>query len=149
MDRVNYKVETAGLGKLKPYHFVVIFARCKDKWLYCRMKGSDDYGNAGGHIEEGESTLEAAKRELYEETGALNFDIEAAFDFSTYSTEYGLKSGQVFFAKIYELGKLPDFEMEEVMLYDTIPEKLRFPDILPVLYNVMQEWLIKKTGIPK
>ena len=149
MDRVRYKVETAELGKLKDYHFSVIFARYNEKWLYCRQKGSDDYGNAGGHIEEGESALEAAKRELYEETGALSYDIEGAFDYSTYSNEYGLKNGQIFFAQIHELGKLPDFEMEEVKLYDSIPEKLRFPDILPILYSAMQEWLIKKTGNPK
>lgn len=31
--------------------------------------------HAGGHREDGEDILETAKRELYEETGAITFDI--------------------------------------------------------------------------
>jgi 8-oxo-dGTP diphosphatase len=47
----------------------------------------------------------------------------------------------VFFAQIHELGDIPDFEMAEVKLFDTIPDKMRFPKILPVLFEKMQTWL--------
>ncbi|MCL2776336.1 MAG: histidine phosphatase family protein, partial [Oscillospiraceae bacterium] len=77
-----WKVSTSDFGSLKSYRFVVIFARYQDKWLYCRATERDTFETAGGHIEDGETPLEAAKRELYEETGAIKFDITPAFDYS-------------------------------------------------------------------
>ena len=87
-----------------------------------------------------ETPLKAAKRELYEETGALKYDITPAFDYSVHiPTEYS--NGQVFYAHIHELGDLPDYEMAEVGLFDTFPDKMRFPKILPILFDSMQMWL--------
>ena len=131
-------VRTADLGALKAYRFVVIFARYKDKWLYCRAKERDAFETAGGHIEQGETTLAAAKRELYEESGAVKFDITPVFDYSVH-IQTGYSNGQVFFARIHELGDIPDFEMAEIKLFDTIPDKMRFPIILPVLYERVKE----------
>ncbi|MDR1736729.1 MAG: histidine phosphatase family protein [Oscillospiraceae bacterium] len=133
-------VRTADLGALKVYRFTVIFARYRDKWLYCRAKTREGYETAGGHIEEGETPLEAAKRELFEETGAVKYEIIPAFDYSVHvNTAYS--NGRVFFAKVGELGDLPDFEMAEVKLFDAIPDEMRFPKILPILYDKMQMWL--------
>jgi len=133
-------VRTTDTGELKAYKFTVIFSRYKDKFLYCRAKERDCYETAGGHIESGEKPLESAKRELYEETGAVKYDIMPAFDYSAHFP-YFYNTGQVYFAQIYELGKMPDYEMAEVKLFDTIPDKMRFPKILPVLYEKMQMWL--------
>ncbi len=55
--------------------YVVIVARHEGKWVFCRHKKRDTWEIPGGHIEKGESALEAAKRELYEETGAVNFSL--------------------------------------------------------------------------
>ena len=131
-----WKIDIFDLGELKAYKFVVIFSRYQNKWLYCRAKGSENYETAGGHIEQGETPLEAAKRELYEETGALKFDITPAFDYSV-RRPYAVGNAQVFLAQIYELGDIPGHEevMEEVKLFDEIPEKMRFPHILPALYE--------------
>jgi len=134
------EVLTVELGSQKFYRYVVVFSRYKDKWLYCRIKDSDAYGNAGGHIEHGETPLDAAKRELFEETGAVNYDITPIFDYSVYIPN-ARSCGQVFLAHIHELGDLPDFEIDEVRLFDTIPDKLRFPHILPVLYKRVQAWI--------
>ena len=49
---------------------VVIYAKYKDKFVMCRHKGRKTWEIPGGHIEEGELPELAAKRELYEETGA-------------------------------------------------------------------------------
>ena len=142
----DMEVLTAELNILKGYSFVVIFARYKDKlsnrqgWLYCRAKERDTFETAGGHIEPGETPLEAAKREFYEETGAIDFDIEPAFDYSV-NKPTGYSTGQVYLAHIHELGALPDYEMAEVRLFDAMPEKMRFPHILPVLYRRMQVWV--------
>ena len=122
------------------YRYVVIFARYADKWLYCRAKNRDTFETAGGHIEKGETPLEAAKRELYEETGASGFDIRGVFDYSVHRPD-SYSNGQVFLADVHGLDRLPDFEMAEVKLFDTIPDKMRFPLILPVLFEKVRTFL--------
>ena len=147
-DYTQPRVCIYDLGALKAYRYVVIFARFRDRWLYCRAKGRDIYETAGGHIEQGESPLEAAKRELYEETGAVKYTIEPAFDYSVHiPTEYSY--GQVFFARIEELGTIPDYEaaIGGVDLFDTIPGEMRFPKILPALYERMQGWPGAREGL--
>ena len=112
--------------------------------VHSRAHGSDCYETAGGNIKSGETPLEAAKRELYEETGAVKYDIEPVFDFTAPVSTNNLTwyaNAQVFFAQIHELGDIPDFEMAEVKLFDTIPDKMRFPKILPVLFEKIQTWL--------
>jgi len=137
-DIKKCKVYTVGLGMLKAYRYTVIFARHNEKWLYCRAKERDTFETAGGHIEPGETPLDGAKRELYEETGAISFDITPLFDYSVhYPSVYS--NGQVFYARIDQLGDLPDYEMAEVKLYDEIPDKMRFPEILPVLFRKVRE----------
>ena len=137
----QHKVCTADLGELKAYKFIVTFARYQDKWLYCRAKERDTFETAGGHIEEGETPLEAAKRELYEEMGATKYNITPAFDYSVHNGNRYYSHAQVFFAQVHELGDMPNFEMAEVKLFDAIPDKMRFPLILPVLYEKLQNWL--------
>jgi len=140
VDYENCKVRTVPLGKLRAYKYTVIFARYRDKWLYCRHRERDVYETAGGRVEEGETMLEAAKREFFEETGAVKFDIRAAFDYSVH-LPHVYSNGQVFLAHVHELGDMPDFEMSEVALFDAMPNKMRFPKILPVLYLQMQGWI--------
>jgi 2,3-bisphosphoglycerate-dependent phosphoglycerate mutase len=132
------RVTTTDLGALRSYIFIVVFASYQGKWLYCRAKTRDSFETAGGHIEDGETPLEAAKREFYEETGAVSFDITPAFDYKVrFPNVYS--NGQVFIAEINELGNMPDYEMAEVKLFDTIPDKMRFPQILPILYEKVRE----------
>jgi len=131
-----HDVKCFPLGELTDYIYTVIFARHKNKWLYCRHKNRDTFETAGGQIETNETPLESAKRELFEETGAVKFDITPVFDYSVNDS-----NGQAFLAHIHELGDMPDFEMAETALFDTTPEhrNLRFPQILPVLYDYLQE----------
>jgi 8-oxo-dGTP pyrophosphatase MutT (NUDIX family)/thymidylate kinase len=138
------RVTLAPINSLAAYRFTVIFARIgkiEGSWLYARHRKRDTWETAGGHIEPGETPLECAKRELYEETGAVKFYISPAFDYSVHTpTEFSY--GQVFFADIEELGALPpEYEMAEVKAFETIPDKMTYPDILPVLFAEMQRWL--------
>ncbi|MDT8716810.1 NUDIX domain-containing protein [Clostridium sp. 19966] len=122
------------LNSLKKYKYVVIIAKLNDKWLLCKHKKRTTFETAGGHIELNETPLEAAKRELFEETGAVSYDIKPVFDYwagDDDSTGYGM----VFFAHIKELGELPESEMERVECFDELPENLTYPAITPVLFK--------------
>ena len=55
--------------------FAVIIAKFQGKWVFCKHRQRDTYELPGGHREAGESILDAAKRELQEETGALDFSL--------------------------------------------------------------------------
>ena len=140
-DYDNSMIVIAELGELEAYRFTVIFARHNGNWLYCRHKERDTFETAGGRIEPGETPLDGAMRELYEETGATKFDIFPAFDYVV-CTDMGFANGQVFYAEVQELGALSQaFEMAEVRAFNTIPDKMRFPQILPVLYAEMEKWM--------
>lgn len=121
--------------------FAVVAARYDNQWLLCRKKGSDTWELPGGHREEGETIHAAARRELWEETGAKGFQLEPV---AAYSYEYeGRKDiGALFFADIWDLGDAPaDFEMEEAGLFDAMPENMSYPTIQPYLMGRVQEWL--------
>jgi 8-oxo-dGTP diphosphatase len=53
--------------------FAVIAARYQEKWIFCRHKERVTWEIPGGHREVGEDILDTARRELYEETGAIYF----------------------------------------------------------------------------
>ena len=46
--------------------FAVIIAKTNGKWVFCKHKERDTYEVPGGHRENGEDILSAAKRELRE-----------------------------------------------------------------------------------
>lgn len=116
------------------YRYVVITAQYKNKWIWVKHRERDTWEIPGGHVEEGESPDEAAKRELFEETGAVKFQIKSICD---YSVKINGKEGmsRLYFAKVDELGLLPESEICCVELFDYIPEKLTYPDIQPILLN--------------
>lgn len=138
--RTDIDVRIYDLDYLKYYRFVVIFARYRGKWLYSRHKERTTWETAGGHIEIGETAYEAAKRELYEETGAIEFKIRPVFDYSVHSPS-DFSNGQVYLAEITELSDMPDSEMGEVALSDTYPGELTYPQILPVLFEKAKRML--------
>jgi len=137
---------TSNLNTQSPYTYTVIFARYNSQWLYCRHKTRNVFETAGGHIEPGETPQDAARRELYEETGAICFDITPAFDYSVSHEDGDTTHGQLFYAEINSLDSMPDFEMAEVGLFDTLPDNMRFPQITPILFARLQEWLYARAA---
>ena len=63
-------------GSLKSYKYVVVLSEYQGKILLSRHKYRKTWETQGGHIEAGEQPLDAAKRELFEESGAVGFDIQ-------------------------------------------------------------------------
>ena len=127
------------IGFLEDYKYVITFALSNDKWVFCKHKKRNTWEASGGHIEKGETPIEAAKRELYEETGALKFDIKPICDYWACDEPHETKNitwanGMVFFAKVHLLGKIPDSEMEEVGLFSKLPDNLTYKDIMQAIF---------------
>jgi 8-oxo-dGTP diphosphatase len=121
--------------------YSVISARFKNKWIFVRHNKRTTYEIAGGHIEPGESSHEAACRELMEETGAVQFSLECI---ATYSVKKdGVTGwGRLYFAEVTELGPLPEMsEIGEVIFGTELPEKNTHPDIQPYLFKKTLEYL--------
>lgn len=116
---------------LKDYFCVDIMAVYQGKWIFCKHKKRDTWENPGGHIEAGETPLDAAKRELYEETGALHFQMEPLCDYDIdgeVDGAYFKGNVQVYFAAVHTLGALPpESEMERIQLFESFPEEIKFP----------------------
>lgn len=119
--------------------FVTAAARYKDKWVFSRHKLRTTWDMPGGHREVGETLHDAMERELWEETGAIEAQIQPL---SVYGVDGDDRYGMLFFADIKELGELPtNFEMAEISLTDALPRKLTYPEILPALFEYVQGWL--------
>ena len=128
------------LGSLKQYTFVVVCARYGEQWLLSRHKCRATWETQGGHIEPGEIPMDAARRELYEESGVTEADIYPVCDYVGY-TDSASAGGMVFLAVVRELGTLPDSEMAETKLFDVLPEKLTYPQVSPQLYEACRGYL--------
>lgn len=111
--------------------FVVILAKCGDKIVLCRHRDRSTWEFPGGHREIGETVDAAARRELWEETGALDFDIEPLCPYAV-TGEDGESFGMLYFARIRAFEELR-FEIAETMLAEALPDNWTYPQIQPAL----------------
>lgn len=130
--------------------FAVVIARTNGKWVFCKHKARDTFEIPGGHREARESILETAKRELMEETGALEFEISPVCVYSVTGKNRVNQTGDESFGMLYaaEISQFSEelhSEMEYVRLFETIPEKLTYPEIQP---RLIQEALRRGRILP-
>jgi len=127
--------------------YSVIAVIYNGEWLFVRHQDRSTWEIAGGHIEKSETPLDAARRELMEETGALQYNIECI---ATYSVNKDGKTGygRLFLAEVQKLGSIPDIsEIAEVKSGASLPENLTYPDIQPHLFRKTLEYLKEKGKI--
>ena len=115
------------LGQLDNIEFVVIFTKYNDQWVLCWHKRRGSYENPGGHVEAGETAMQAARRELYEETGITDCEIIPLWDYEQpWDDGIHKNNGRVYLAIAHSLGELPESEMEKIELFDTVPENFTY-----------------------
>lgn len=118
--------------------FVVVFTRYDGRWLFSRHRRRDTWETQGGHVEPGETPGQAARRELYEESGAVPDALTPVCGYwadRDGSTRYGI----VYFAEAARLDPLPASEIAEVRAFDSLPDALTYPEITPKLFDRVQQ----------
>ena len=132
---------TLPAGSVETYKYVVVCSNYQGKWLFSRHKERTTWETQGGHVEAGETPMEAAKRELYEESGVTDADLYAVCDYKGYRGPR-FAYGMTFLAVVHELGELPESEMmEEVRLFDELPGNLTYPTMTPLLIKEAEKFL--------
>lgn len=116
--------------------FAVILASHDGKWVFCKHRERNTWEIPGGHREPGETVLSTAKRELYEETGALEYKLTPVCVYSVTAPDNfdGRESfGMLYRADITRFEAELHSEIEKIMITDQLPEQWTYPEIQPKL----------------
>ena len=116
--------------------YAVIIARSNHKWVFCKHKERNTYEVPGGHREDGETILDTAKRELYEETGAIAYTLKPVCVYSVTAPDNfnGKESfGMLYYADIQSFEPELHSEIERIVMTDQLVELWTYPLIQPKL----------------
>ena len=116
--------------------FAVIITKTNGHWVFCKHKERNTLEVPGGHREPGEDILTTAKRELYEETGAVDFTIEPVCVYSvTASSNFDGREtfGMLFYADVKAFEKELHSEIERIVIQKDLPTAWTYPEIQPHL----------------
>lgn len=118
--------------------FAVIISKTNGKWVFCKHRERDTYEVPGGHRESGEDILTAAKRELREETGAVDFVIKPVCVYSVKGKTRVNENvddesfGMLFIADIFSFEELHS-EIESILITEQLVDNWTYPLIQPKL----------------
>lgn len=138
--RKDLKCRIYPLNYLESYKYTVICTNYDGQWLLSKHKKRDTWETQGGHIEDGETPLECAKRELFEESGIKDADIYPVCDYWGFNSQR-CSNGMAFLAVVHSLGTLPESEMKETRLFEVLPDELTYPQTSPALYAEAEKLL--------
>ena len=116
--------------------FAVIISKTNGKWVFCKHRERDTYEVPGGHREPGEHIDDTAKRELYEETGAIEYDIKPVCVYSVVRENEGQSQetfGKLYYAEIKSFEQELHSEIEKIIITDELVENWTYPLIQPKL----------------
>lgn len=100
------KWKTYPVNTFSDLKYIIVCSMFNGKYLLSRHKLRDTWKTQGGHIEPGETAIEAAQKELYEKSGIEKVYVYHVCDYSEYSSK-GSENGAAFFADILEPGLTP------------------------------------------
>jgi len=131
------KIFDLGYCEEKKYTRVVCVCKYKDKFVFSYNK-KNGWEIPGGYIEQGETWQDAAKREMYEETGATKIKLEpvCVYKIRTFAL--------LCYCEILELEELSqEYEMSKIMLSDGLPDNLTFPEAFKLYFDIIKKYLNK------
>ncbi len=117
--------------------FAVIIAKTNGQWVFCRHRDRTTYEIPGGHRAANETILEAAMRELKEETGAVEFTINPICVYSVKEINDDEETenetfGMLYIADIFTFEAIHS-EIESILMTDTLIENWTYPLIQPAV----------------
>ena len=129
---LEVKIYDLGYCEEKEYSRVICVSKYKDKYVFSYNEKRKGWEIPGGHIEEGETWEEAAKREMYEETGATKIKVTPVAVYKI--SQFGL----LCYCEIEELKELPNYEMSKIMFSDDLPDNMTYPDTFKLYFDTVK-----------